>query len=58
MMNLFAMTEAQLGRSVESHFDRMLDDFVGVNEPERLCENCRYYDKESMICQLAENALS
>ena len=42
-MNLFDMTESQLDEAVQAHYNNMYDQYYGVNEPERCCENCIHY---------------
>ena len=37
---------------------RMIDEYFGDCEPDRCCDNCRYYEERTcgMICSLAEAA--
>ena len=53
-MYLYEMTDAQLDAAVQAHYDRMYDEYYGVNEPDRECGNCEHWD--GSFCSLKENA--
>ena len=53
-MRLFEMTDAQLDAEVQRHYDHMYNEYYGVNEPERECSNCRFY--ECPVCSKLEDA--
>ena len=42
-MKLFDMDEADLDRFVQSHYDRLYEDYYGLNRPEPCCYYCEYY---------------
>lgn len=45
-MLLRNITDAQLDAMAERYYDRLLDKWNGEGEPEHICENCRYYDRD------------
>ena len=49
-MNLFDMTESQLDSAVQAHYANMYRQYYETDEPERCCENCRYYGRYDDKC--------
>lgn len=41
---LFEMSDAELDRIAESHYDRMYRDYYHLDEPEPCCKLCSHYD--------------
>ena len=56
MIGLFDMSEADLDRAVEAHYNRLYYEFYESDAPEACCGNCKYYDGE--ICELRESRLT
>jgi hypothetical protein len=56
MARLFDMSEAELDRAVEAHYDRMLDEYEREQEM-MCCKYCKHYDGEhceKLIDELSE----
>ena len=47
---LFTMSDAELDRAVEAHYDRMYRQYYHLDDPEPCCGLCRYYDG-SLYCK-------
>lgn len=41
---LFDMSDAELNRAVERHYDQMFSQYYHEDEPEPCCKNCRYHN--------------
>ena len=41
---LFEMSDSDLNREVERHFDRMYDHYYGYDKEEPCCKNCKYHN--------------
>ena len=55
-MKLFDMNDYDIQQAVDSHDDYLFDLFYEAEEPQRNCENCRfYYDG---ICGILEDECS
>lgn len=55
-MKLFEMSEYDLDRAVQAHYDRMYDDYYGTDEPDPCCENCRHYCEP--VCGILEDVMT
>ena len=54
---LFEMSEAELDRAVERHYDQMYNDYYHLNDPEPCCGNCKYHcGSDCCICEYVDEA--
>ena len=51
-LNLFQMSDDQLGRMVDRYNDRLLDDHL--NRPEPKCKDCFHYCKRTKQCDAVD----
>ena len=55
-MRLFDMSDSQLDRMVQAHYDRLLEEHLSDDEF-YCCNHCLHYSHSSHICSVAEDCL-
>lgn len=51
-MYLFDMSDSDLDRAVQAHYDNLYNQYYGTDEPDPCCKNCSHYDG-SCCCDYA-----